>query len=164
MEQFFGVILPRSFQRDFLTVVKHETDDNSRELLPQELFDLFDDYYINVMSPYWLSTFSEHSLGDQKSEVEAEITYLGKPQTIKGSGNGLLDAFVDAFSTYTGVKFSINMYNEHAMENGTTSAAITYIEIKRADDGQIFLGAGVSKSVTKSSVRAVLSAFNRMIK
>ena len=121
-------------------------------------------YYINVMSPYWLSTFSEHSLGDQKSEVEAEITYLGKPQTIKGSGNGLLDAFVDAFSTYTGVKFSINMYNEHAMENGTTSAAITYIEIKRADDGQIFLGAGVSKSVTKSSVRAVLSAFNRMIK
>ncbi len=164
LEQFFGVILPRSFQRDFLTVVKHETDDNSRELLPQELFDLFDDYYINVMSPYWLSTFSEHSLGDQKSEVEAEITYLGKPQTIKGSGNGLLDAFVDAFSTYTGVKFSINMYNEHAMENGTTSAAITYIEIKRADDGQIFLGAGVSKSVTKSSVRAVLSAFNRMIK
>ena len=164
MEQYFGVILPRSFQRDFLYVVKHETDDNSKELLPQQLFDLFDDYYINVMTPYWLSTFSEHSLGDQLSEVEAEITYLGKPVTIKGSGNGLLDAFVDAFSTYTGVKFSINMYNEHAMENGTTSAAITYIEIKRAEDGQIFLGAGVSKSVTKSSVRAVLSAFNRMIK
>lgn len=164
MEQYFGVILPRSFQRDFLTVVKKETDDNSRELLPQQLFDLFDDYYINVMSPYWLSTFSEHSLGDRLSEVEAKITYLDEEITIKGSGNGLLDAFVDAFSTYTGVKFSINMYNEHAMENGTTSAAITYIEIKRADDGQIFLGAGVSRSVTKSSVRAVLSAFNRMIK
>ena len=164
MEQYFGIVLPRSFQRDFLSVVKHETDDNSRELLPQQLFDLFDDYYINVMTPYWLSTFSEHSLGDRMSEVEAEITYLGEPVTIKGSGNGLLDAFVDAFSTYTGVKFSINMYNEHAMENGTESAAITYIEIKRADDGQIFLGAGVSRSVTKSSVRAVLSAFNRMIK
>ena len=98
------------------------------------------------------------------SEVEAQITYLGKPVVIKGKGKGLLDAFVDAFTTYTGVNFSIKMYNEHAMENGTDSAAITYIEIKRADDGQVFLGAGVSSSVTKSSVRAVLSAYNRMIK
>lgn len=164
MEQFFGIILPKSFQRDFLTVVKHETDDNSKELMPQQVFDLFDDYYINVMTPYALSTFSEHSLGDKLSEVEAKITYLGEPVTIKGKGKGLLDAFVDAFSTYTGVKFSINMYNEHAMENGTDSAAITYLEIKRAEDGKIFLGAGVSSSVTKSSVRAVLSAYNRMIK
>lgn len=164
MEQYFGVILPRSFQRDFLSVVKKETDNNSKELLPQQVFDLFDDYYINVMTPYSLSTFSEHALGDKLSEVEAEIAYLGKPVKIKGRGKGLLDAFVDAFSTYTGVKFSINMYNEHAMENGTDSAAITYLEIKRAEDGQIFLGAGVSSSVTKSSVRAVLSAYNRMIK
>ena len=49
-------------------------------------------------------------------------------------------------------------------KNGTDSAAITYLEIKRAEDGKIFLGAGVSSSVTKSSVRAVLSAYNRMIK
>ena len=96
--------------------------------------------------------------------VKLILAYLGKPVKIKGRGKGLLDAFVDAFSTYTGVKFSINMYNEHAMENGTDSAAITYLEIKRAEDGQIFLGAGVSSSVTKSSVRAVLSAYNRMIK
>lgn len=164
MEQYFGITLPKSFQRDFLTVVKHETDDNSVELMPQQVFDLFDDYYINVMTPYWLSTFSEHSLGDKLSEVEADITYLGKPVKIKGKGKGLLDAFVDAFSTYTGTKFSINMYNEHALETGTESSAITYLEIKREEDGQIFLGAGVSSSVTKSSVRAVLSAYNRMIK
>ena len=84
--------------------------------------------------------------------------------TIKGTGNGLLDAFVDAFSNYTGTKFSINMYNEHALENGTRSLAITYVEIKRSEDNAIFLGAGVSSSVTKSSVKAVLCAYNRMIK
>ncbi len=164
MEQYFGIVLPRSFQRDFLAVVKHETDNNSRELLPQQVFDLFDDYYINVMTPYWLNTFSEHSLGDKLSEVDANITYLGKPVTIKGHGKGLLDAFVDAFCNYTGVRFSINMYNEHALETGTESAAITYVEIKCEEDGKIYLGAGVSSSVTKSSVRAVLSAYNRMIK
>ena len=56
------------------------------------------------------------------------------------------------------------MYNEHALENGTRSLAITYVEIKRSEDNAIFLGAGVSSSVTKSSVKAVLCAYNRMIK
>ena len=92
------------------------------------------------------------------------ITDNGKEVTIKGTGKGLLDAFVNAFGSYTNTQFSINMYNEHAMKSGTDSAAITYIEIKRASDGQIFLGAGVSSSVTKSSVRAIISAYNRMIK
>lgn len=164
LEQFFGLVLPKSFQRDFLSLIKHETNDNSRELLPQQVFDLFDDNYINVITPYWISSFSEHSRGDRLSDVEAVITYLGEPVTIRGSGNGLLDAFVDAFSHYTGTKFSINMYNEHAMEQGTHSLAITYVEIKREEDGNIFLGAGVSSSVTKSSVKAVLCAYNRMIK
>ena len=164
LEQFFGLVLPKSFQRDFLSLIKHETNDNSRELLPQQVFDLFDDNYINVITPYWISSFSEHSRGDRLSDVEAVITYLGEPVTIRGSGNGLLDAFVDAFSRYTGTKFSINMYNEHAMEQGTHSLAITYVEIKREEDGNIFLGAGVSSSVTKSSVKAVLCAYNRMIK
>ncbi len=164
MEQYFGIQLPKNFQKDFLSIVKDETDSRETELLPQQVFELFDDYYINVMAPYALDRFSEHALGDKKSEVEAVITDNGKEVTIKGTGKGLLDAFVNAFGSYTNTQFSINMYNEHAMKSGTDSAAITYIEIKRASDGQIFLGAGVSSSVTKSSVRAIISAYNRMIK
>ncbi len=164
MEEYFGVMLPKSFQKDFLSVIKTETDSNETELLPQQVFELFDDYYINVGTPYALNRFTEHALGDKKSEVEADITDCGKEVKIKGMGKGLLDAFVNAFAEYAGTKFSIEMYNEHAMKSGTDSAAITYIEIKRETDGKIFLGAGVSSSVTKSSVRAIISAYNRMIK
>ena len=164
MEQYFGIMLPKSFQKDFVKLIKTESDSNETELLPQQVFELFDDNYINVMTPYALDRFSEHALGDKKSEVEAFINDHGKEVNIKGRGKGLLDAFVNAFGEYAGTKFSINMYNEHAMKSGTDSAAITYIEIKRESDGQIFLGAGVSSSVTKSSVRAIISAYNRMIK
>ncbi len=164
METYFGIMLPKSFQRDFLKIIKQETDSHETELLPQQVFELFDDNYINVLTPYGLNTFTEHAIGDKRSEVEAVITVNGKEETIRGSGNGLLDAFVNAFGGFTGTKFSIQMYNEHAMMSGTDSAAITYIEIKRESDGRIFLGAGVSSSVTKSSVRAIISAYNRMIK
>ena len=164
LETYFGIILPKSFQRDFLTVIKQETDTHETELLPQQVFELFDDNYINVLTPYGLESFTEHAIGDKKSEVDAVISVNGKRETISGKGNGLLDAFVNAFSAYTGISFSINMYSEHAMKSGTDSAAITYIEIRRKSDGKVFLGAGVSSSVTKSSVRAIISAFNRMIK
>ena len=163
MEQYFGIMLPKSFLKDFLKVIKEETDHNETELLPQQVFDLFDDNYINVASPYGLGKFTEHYISDKMSEVDAVITDLGKEVEIRGQGNGLLDAFVRAFGDYTGEPFSIEMYNEHAMKSGTDSAAITYIEIKRKRDGKVFLGAGVSSSVTKSSVRAIVSAYNRMI-
>ncbi len=164
MEQYYGVILPRSFQRDFLTVIKDETDHGGKELLPQQVFDLFDDNYINVMTPYSLESFTEHATSDKTSRVDAVISYNGVRHEISSEGNGLLDAFTKAFSDMTGVGFHIAMYSEHAMKSGSDSAAITYIELKNHDTGKIYLGAGVSSSVTKSSVRAIISAYNRMIK
>ena len=49
------------------------------------------------------------------------------------------------------------------MKSGSDSAAITFIEIENKANKEVYVGAGVSSSVTKSSVRAVVSAFNRMI-
>lgn len=166
MEKYFGVHLPKSFQRDFLPVVKAATEEggSENELLPQQIFDLFDDKYINVLEPYGLKNFSESQDSEQISTVEALITDNGKEVSIRGTGNGLLDAFVTAFKNYTGVNFEISDYSEHAMKSGSDSAAITYIEIVNVDNGETFIGAGVSSSVTKSSVRAVVCAYNRMIK
>ncbi|MCR5061242.1 MAG: 2-isopropylmalate synthase [Saccharofermentans sp.] len=164
MEQYYGVMLPKSFQRDFLSIIKEETDHGEKELLPQQVFDLFDEYYINVMAPYSLESFSEHAVNEKKSRVDAVISYNGEQHSISAEGNGLLDAFTRAFKEFTGVDFSIGMYSEHAMKSGSDSAAITYIELKNHDDGKTYIGAGVSSSVTKSSVRAVISAYNRMIK
>ena len=164
MEQYYGVKLPRSFQRDFLSIVKAETDRNETELLPQQVFDLFDDNYINVMAPYSLESFSEHSMSNNVSRVDAVISYNERKHEISAEGNGLLDAFTKAFSELTGIQFHIAMYSEHALRKGSDSAAITYIELKNHEDGKIYIGAGVSSSVTKSSVRAIISAYNRMIK
>ena len=116
------------------------------------------------MEPYGLKNFSESQDSEQISTVEALITDNGEEVAIRGTGNGLLDAFVTAFKTYTGVDFEISDYSEHAMKSGSDSAAITYIEIVNLENGENYLGAGVSSSVTKSSVRAVVCAYNRMIK
>ena len=164
LEQYYGLMLPKSFLVDFLPIIKTETDRNKTELSPQQIFDIFDETYINVFTPYRLVSFVENAHDAKHSSVDAVIMYRGKEIKISGDGTGLLDAFVNAFTKAFDIDFSINMYNEHAMKSGTDSAAITYIEIKRDQDRKIYLGAGVSNSVTKSSVRAIISAVNRMIK
>ena len=164
LEHYYGLNVPKSFMINFLPIIKDETDRNQMELTPQQVFDIFDETYINVAAPYRLVSFSEIAHDDKHCEVAAKIMYRGEQRRIKGKGTGLLDAFVNAFTTAFDIDFTINMYNEHAMKSGTDSAAITYIEIKRDHDRNIYLGAGVSSSVTKSSVRAIISAVNRMIK
>ncbi len=165
LDTYFGIRLPKSFLRDFLPAVKSETEKNGSEseLLPKQVFDMFDDLYINVMEPYGLKNFSENQDSDQVSTVHAVIIDNDREVEIEGRGNGLLDAFVNAMRNYTGVGFAIRDYSEHSMKSGSDSAAITYIEIENDDNHNVYIGAGVSSSVTKSSVRAVICAYNRMI-
>ena len=86
----------------------------------------------------------------------------GKTVTIGGAGGGLLDAFCTALKNKLNIHFEIEYYNEHSLEYGTTSRAITYVQIKDGEKRDYF-GAGVSSSISKSSIKAVVSAVNRMI-
>ena len=58
-------------------------------------------------------------------------------------------------------RFEIANYSEHALSSGETAAAIAYIQIKTAD-GKTRWGAGVDTNIELASVKAVLSALNRM--
>jgi 2-isopropylmalate synthase len=58
-------------------------------------------------------------------------------------------------------RFEISNYSEHALGSGEAAAAIAYIQIKTAD-GKSRWGAGVDTNIELASVRAVLSALNRL--
>jgi 2-isopropylmalate synthase len=58
-------------------------------------------------------------------------------------------------------RFEISNYSEHAMSSGEAATAIAYIQIK-AVDGKSRWGAGVDTNIELASVKAVLSALNRL--
>ena len=163
MERNYGLHLPKSFQKDFMQIVTAESENRHSELMPQELFELFDEVYVNVMTPYHMVGYREESLGDKKAHVTVNLKFGEELIVVNGDGIGLLDAFCNGIEKTLDIKLSIRMYNEHAIKSGSDSAAITYVQI--ADkDGELHLGAGISSSVTKSSLRAVVCALNRMIR
>jgi len=161
METNFGLSLPKDFQRDFGAVCTAVSDKKQSELLPSELFQLFDDTYVNRKDMYALISYKEESIGDKEAIVSAIIENNGVKKEISGKGNGLLDAYCNALNQMLNTKISIKQYSQHAMESGSDSAAITYIQIE-TENGLNALGAGISSSVTKSSLRAVLCALNRI--
>ncbi len=80
---------------------------------------------------------------------------------LAGQGNGPLAALVHGFSKAGGPRFEITAYSEHALSSGEAAAAIAYIQIKQGD-GRTRWGAGVDTNIELASVRAVLSALNRL--
>ncbi|MBR2750292.1 MAG: 2-isopropylmalate synthase [Clostridiales bacterium] len=163
MERNFGLHLPKAFQKDFMQIVTAESENRHSDLMPQELFELFDEVYVNVMTPYHMIGYREDSLGDKKAHVTVNLKKSDEIITINGDGIGLLDAFCNGLEKNLNIKISIKMYNEHAIKSGSDSAAITYVQLED-DNKELHLGAGISSSVTKSSLRAVVCALNRMIR
>jgi len=159
LEANFGIILPKFIQPHFGGVVKKASDMAARELLAQDVFDLFDGEYVNIETPLKLIGYSEKT--DGQTTGIFKLKRNGEPVEVTGVGDGILEALCSSLHEAFGYDFDITGYHEHALEQGSRSRAITYTAIKNGDG--TYYGAGISSSITKSSIRAIIGAVNKML-
>ena len=81
--------------------------------------------------------------------------------SFEARGNGPLDAFVKGFIKESGLEFSVDEYAEHAIGHSAKALAIAYIKIGSAD-GRIAFGAGIDSNISLASIKATVSALNRL--
>ncbi|MDR1560212.1 MAG: 2-isopropylmalate synthase [Clostridiales bacterium] len=160
LEQQYGIMLPKSMRPYVGATVQKYTDDIGSELQPEQIYELFMKEYVNLESPIKLLRYNEKTNGE--TYVEAKLTVNGETRDIGGTGGGILDAFCGALRNELNLDFEIIQYSEHSLEYSSRSRAITYVEISDASGRKLF-GAGVSSSISKSSLRAVISAVNKII-
>jgi 2-isopropylmalate synthase len=159
LESQFGIELPKDMQREFGPIANDEVDKLGREVSAAELKQMFWREYIERTSPWSLKKFQTESKNGLV-KCRAKLLQDGKAVELAGEGNGPLAALVHGLSK-AGVRFEIANYSEHAMSSGEQAAAIAYIQIKTAD-GKTRWGAGVDTNIELASVRAVMSALNRL--
>jgi 2-isopropylmalate synthase len=159
LEQTYGIQMPRGMQKHFGALVTELSDQNGKELLPEEIFAYFKEEYVRK-TPMNLLRYNEKTNGETR--IEARLLINGEEKDIVGTGNGIMDAFCKALGAEIGFAFEINEYREHSLEYSSRSRAITYVEISDHNDRKQY-GAGVSSSISKSSLRAVVSAVNKML-
>ncbi len=160
LETRFGYLLPKKMRECLGYLVKSISDRKHKELLPDEVFSIFRQNYVDIISP--INVTAAHFV--QRDGIEATISfeYNGRKVTAADTGNGRLDAVSNAIRSYIGMDYNINTYTEHALEVGSASKAVSYVEIISAD-GSSFWGTGIDNDIITSSIKALVSAVNNML-
>jgi len=164
MENDFGFIIPKAMQKDFGELVKNKSDLLGTELLPNQIYDIFKNEYLNIKSPNLLKSYTIQSVQNVETDenivnIQALISVRGKEKNISGVGNGPVDAFFNALHASNINGYNFISYDEHALGSGSNSKAATYIQIEY--NGKRYFGVGVSENIDTASLNALFSAINR---
>ncbi|MFO1430308.1 MAG: 2-isopropylmalate synthase [Candidatus Competibacteraceae bacterium] len=165
MEKDYGLTLPRRLQVEFSQVVQTIADETGKELAPTAIWTTFQQEYLDAREPY---AFVEHrdspdGRAADSHRLTATIRYHGRERIITGTGNGPIDAFVDAMRRHCGVDIKLVDYHEHAIGAGANATAVSYVEIRTSQGNAIF-GVGMHGNIVTASLQAVLSAVNRALR
>lgn len=161
LEARFGYNLPKRMRETVGYMVKSVSDHKHKELLPDEVYEIFKTNFVDIAEP--LNITEAHYVQCGGIEATVSLTYNGRVATATNNGNGRLDAVSNAIRSYTGLEYSINTYTEHALEVGSASKAVSYVEITDRN-GKSFWGTGIDTDIIVSSIRALVSAVNNMLK
>jgi len=160
LEAEFGIELPKDMQREFGPIANDLVDALGREVKADELKAMFWREYVDRVSPWELVHFHADGV-DGRFQARASLRRLGVEAKVDGEGNGPIAAFVAALVAAGAPGFEVANYREHALSAGSCASAISYIQIKTAD-GRVRWGAGVDTNIELASMKAVLSALNRL--
>jgi 2-isopropylmalate synthase len=154
-----GLDLPRAMQVEFSKQVQELTESKGGEVTPSEIWEVFTTTYQPDNPPIQLLS-SEVSADQQLTRIYAQLMVKGQHVTVKGEGNGPIDALMAALSSEMDVTFKVRDYHEHALTAGSEASAVAYVEAE-GEDGVTWWGVGMSSSILDASLEAVVSAANR---
>ncbi|MGY2490682.1 2-isopropylmalate synthase [Cupriavidus sp. CP313] len=156
LEQVHGIYMPRRLQIEFSRAVQAMTDDTGLEASADDLYGLFQREYLAQQTPLRYVSHQLVSDSGGATEIEVQMVRDGKPCSVRGTGNGPIDAFVNALD----LPVRVMDYHEHAMTAGADARAACYVEV-RVGDSPTGFGAGIDANLVTASLRAVISGVNR---
>ena len=158
LETKYGLNLPPKMREAMGYTAKGVSDHLHKELHPDEIFDLFKKTFENVAQPYSINEvhFQQKEVG---ITTKVTSTFNGRTITTEATGNGRLDAVSNALKKAYELKYTLEVYQEHALERSSSSKAIAYVGIKKPD-GTMAWGAGVDPDIIRASIDALVTASN----
>jgi 2-isopropylmalate synthase len=168
LEKDYGIQIPKWMQPDFAEAVQGVADRTGIELSTEQIHELFHTEYVKLVEPVILKkchiSWDDEDLqrNDEEATVISCIVQMKEREfSFDARGNGPLDAFVKGFIKVSGLDFSVDEYAEHAIGRSAGALAVAYIKIGCAD-GRVSFGAGIDSNISLASIKAIVSALNRL--
>lgn len=164
LDREHGFDMPKTMHPQVGSRIYAIADEQSRELSPDEIRDIFFEKFVNVSEPLHLVDYElDHHAVPEKGKVvcRAKISIDNKEIDIEGIGNGPINAFVHALEKEGLKNFTLTDYRSHAVRGGSDADSAAYVQIKNSDvAGQIVWGCGVDPSIEMAGLRALVCAYN----
>ncbi len=158
LETKYGLNLPAKMREAMGYVAKGVSDHTHKELHPDEIFELFKKKFENVVEPF---SINEVHFQQKNGGITTQVTssFGGRTITTEAMGNGRLDAVSNALKKAYNLEYHLRVYQEHALEQSSSSKAIAYVGIEKPD-GSLSWGAGVDPDIIRASIDALVTAIN----
>ncbi len=160
LEQNYGLRLPVRMREMFGYAVKAESDSDGKELSPEEIWGVFKKCFMDSHSPYDISEvhFRQHN------GIVAEVSTIrdGRRTVVLAAGNGRLNAVSNALRKFCRLDYEVVTYEEHALEQSSSSKAVAYVGIRDPKTRKQYWGAGIHEDIIRASINALLTAVNHM--
>lgn len=161
LETQFKFVLPPKMREQFGYHVKSISDHAHKELSPKEVYDIFLRDFVNLTEKLNVLEAGYQEIAPDRVKGKIVIEYNGEATTVEVEGNGRLDCVNTAIHMVTGQEYVLENYVEHALEEKSSSKAASYVCI--TSNGKSFWGTGIHSDIMTSSVKALVSAVNRML-
>jgi len=165
LERDYGFSLPRLLQIEFSRAVQLITDATGKELSAAEIHAAFTQEYLAGEQPItYIDHRGQHSASDGGVErISCSLLVDGVETVFTGSGNGPVDAFVQALRAGAGFDIHVLNYHEHAIAGGEDATAVAYVQLRIGAERTAY-GVGMDPNIVTATLRAVLSAVNRALR
>lgn len=161
LETEFGYQVPKAMHKELGLLVNQLADSKGTELTVADVHDLFVREYMDRQDRLKLEQFRTTER-DSDVTCEARIVWQGEARSLTARGNGPIDAFVRALTAAGLPAFELVSYTEHSLGRGADTLAASYIQIK-TPQGRALFGAGMDTNIELASIKALVSAINRML-
>ena len=163
LEKDHGVSLPRRLQISMSQKIQKIADETGKEISTSEIWEIF---HTNFVMPKSGHSFKNYSLKtsdatDVSDHIKAEIEIDGENYEISGSGNGPIDAFVNALNQKLSIDIKVSDYHQSAISSGSDAQAAAYIELQKGD--KTSWGVGINPNTTKASFEAIIVGVAKLI-
>ena len=168
MDTYYGYQLPKKMHREFADVVQ-KVAEQTGEVSPEKVYELFQREYIFAKSPYRLvnCVIAEADEGEEEQKEDCTNVTLtlkkdGEVIVMEGTGIGPMNAVRNCLQELTGMKLRVLDYTEHALDEGSEARAAAYVQCMNLETGETTFGVGTSHNITRASLKALFSAVNRL--
>lgn len=165
MDTFYGFKLPKGMHKEFADIIQKIAEAQG-EVAPEEIFEEFKKNYMDRKEPihFRKCQITDRELDEGEFATVANVTYTdhGQEKHFEGVGNGPIDAIQRGLEDALGIEIRVLDYTEHALRSGSGAQAASYIHLLNVKTGETTYGVGISSNITRSSIRGIFSAVNRL--